>query len=164
MSTLLPSHIDIAEPARKKLVKLLNLALADTLDIQLQIKQAHWNVRGHDFIAVHELLDKIEEDVEEGADVVAERISQLGGTAEGTAQQIVAKTRVPEYPLGIHDSTRHLEALTKALAKFANGVRKAIDEADDLGDKDAADIFTQVSRAADKNLWFIESHLYRKTV
>ncbi|SDU03250.1 starvation-inducible DNA-binding protein [Verrucomicrobium sp. GAS474] len=163
MTQLITSHVNLKESVRRKVVNLINQSLADTLDLQLQIKQAHWNVRGHDFIAVHELLDKIEEDVENGADLLAERIAQLGGTAEGTIQHIQAKTRLAEYPVGIHDSTRHLKALTNALATFANAARKAIDETDELGDKDAADIFTEVSRAADKNLWFIEAHLYKKS-
>ena len=164
MSKLIASHVNLKEPVRRKVVDFLNQALADTLDLQLQIKQAHWNVRGHDFISVHLLLDQIEEDVEKGADLVAERISQLGGTAEGTVQQVKAKTRLPQYPVGIHNSTNHLRALTEALAKFANGVRKGIDDTDKAGDKDAADILTEVSRAADKNLWFIESHLYKQAV
>jgi starvation-inducible DNA-binding protein len=150
---------DLPGPARLKLVELLNARLADCKDLQTQIKQAHWNVKGPHFIGLHELFDKINEEVDEYVDEIAERAVQLGGVAEGTARVVAKRTTLPEYPLDIADGHSHVEALSSALAAFGKAARKAIDETDGLGDKDTADLFTEVSRGIDKWLWFVEAHL-----
>jgi starvation-inducible DNA-binding protein len=162
MSTLIHTLNDLSEETRLKVVELLNQSLADGIDLQLQIKQAHWNVKGADFIGVHELLDKIGDDLREDIDEIAERVAQLGGVAEGTVQRVKVRTHLPEYPLDIHKSHDHLKAVATALANFGRHLRKSIKDSDELGDDDTADLYTQVSREVDKNLWFIESFLYRE--
>ncbi len=149
---------DLPEAKRAKLVTLLNERLADAIDLQTQMKQAHWNVKGPTFIALHELFDQINEDVEDYVDLIAERAIQLGGIANGTARQVAKATTLPEYPHQIADGADHVEAVSTALAAFGKAVRAAIDKCDDLGDADAADIFTEVSRGTDKWLWFVEAH------
>ena len=149
---------DIPVAKRKELVKLLNQRLADCIDLQTQMKQAHWNVKGPGFIALHELFDKINEDVEMYVDTIAERVVQLGGIAEGTARIAAKRSRLSEYPDSISDGPSHVDAVSTALADFGKEVRASIDEADEMGDKDAADIFTEVSRGTDKWLWFVEAH------
>jgi starvation-inducible DNA-binding protein len=151
---------DLPGPARLKLIELLNARLADCKDLQTQIKQAHWNVKGPNFIGLHELFDKINEEVDEYVDEIAERAVQLGGVAEGTARVVARRSTLPEYPLDIADGRSHVEALSSALAAFGKTARKAIDESDGLGDKDTADLFTEVSRGIDKSLWFVEAHLH----
>ena len=160
MSTLIPTLNDLSEETRTKIIEILNQSLADALDLQMQIKQAHWNVKGADFIGVHELLDQIAETVSEQTDEMAERIPQLGGVAEGTVQRVSVRTHLPEYPLNIHKSHDHLKAISQSLANFAKHTRKAIESTSTL-DADTADIFTEVSRSTDKSLWFIESFLYK---
>jgi starvation-inducible DNA-binding protein len=150
---------DLAEPVRTKVIEVLNARLADAIDLQTQMKQAHWNVKGPNFIALHELFDKVNEDVEDYVDLIAERAVQLGGTALGTARSIVQRSQLAEYPLNIAAGRDHVEAVSSALANFAKSARAAIDTTDKLGDKDAADIFTEISRGVDKWLWFIEAHL-----
>jgi starvation-inducible DNA-binding protein len=150
---------DIPEQTRTKVIELLNARLADAIDLQTQMKQAHWNVKGPNFIALHELFDKINEDVEDYVDLIAERVVQLGGTALGTARSIVQRSQQKEYPLNIANGRDHVEAVSTALATFGKAVRQAIDTSDELRDKDAADIFTEVSRGVDKWLWFVEAHL-----
>ena len=162
MSTLIHTLNDLSAETRLKIIELLNQSLADGIDLQLQIKQAHWNVKGADFIGVHELLDKIADTFRDNVDVMAERIAQLGGVAEGTVQRVQVRTHLPEYPLKIHKSHDHLKAVAAALANFARHLRRSIAEAAELKDDDTADIYTQVSREADKSLWFIESFLYRE--
>jgi starvation-inducible DNA-binding protein len=147
---------DLPECVRIKAIELLNAQLADAIDLQTQIKQAHWNVKGLTFIALHELFDKINEALEDYVDELAERAVQLGGIAEGTARIVAKRSRLVEYPLNVADGRGHVEALSTALAAFGKSVRKAIDEADDL---DAADLFTEISRGIDKWLWFVEAHL-----
>lgn len=153
---------DLPEPARAKLIELLNARLADCKDLQTQIKQAHWNVKGPHFIGLHELFDKINEEVDEYVDEIAERAVQLGGVAEGTARVVAKRSTLPEYPLNIADGPSHVEALSSALAAFGKAARKAIDESAGLADSDTADLFTEVSRGIDKWLWFVEAHAQAK--
>jgi starvation-inducible DNA-binding protein len=150
---------DLSEAVRTKVVELLNARLADAIDLQTQTKQAHWNVKGPNFIALHELFDKVNEDVEEYVDEIAERAVQLGGVAEGTARMVAKRSSLTEYPAHAVDGRSHVEALSSALAAFGKAARKGIDQADELGDQDTADIFTEVSRGVDKWLWFVEAHL-----
>lgn len=145
--------------AREKSVQLLNARLADGIDLALAIKQAHWNMRGPNFIAIHELMDQFREDMDAGNDEMAERVSQLGGAALGTVQAVASASTVKPYPVDIFAMDDHLAALIERFATVANAVRDAIDTADAAGDADTADIFTEISRTLDKNLWFLESHL-----
>ena len=149
---------DIPEPRRSELNALMNQQLANAVDLQTQMKQAHWNVKGPHFIGLHELFDKIDEAVEGYVDLIAERIVQLGGIAEGTARVAAEHSRLEEYPLDIADGHAHIEAVAKALSTFGHEARKTIDEADELQDADTADIFTEISRGIDKWLWFVEAH------
>jgi starvation-inducible DNA-binding protein len=150
---------DLPEATRVKVVELLNARLADCIDLQTQIKQAHWNVKGPNFIALHELFDKINEEVEDYVDEIAERAVQLGGMAQGTARMAAKHSSLPEYPANTVDGRSHVEALSSALAAFGKAARQAINEANELGDLDTADLFTEVSRGMDKWLWFVEAHL-----
>ncbi|MGO9597504.1 MAG: DNA starvation/stationary phase protection protein Dps [Isosphaeraceae bacterium] len=150
---------DLSEATRVKAIELLNARLADCIDLQTQTKQAHWNVKGPNFIALHELFDKINEEVEDYVDDIAERAVQLGGVAEGTARMAAKRSSLAEYPASALDGRSHVEALSSALAAFGKSARKAIEEANDLADLDTADLFTEISRGIDKWLWFVEAHL-----
>ena len=154
-----PTKNDLEESVRSKGVALLNSRLADCIDLQTQTKQAHWNVKGPEFISLHKLFDEINDDVEEYVDTIAERAVQLGGTVEGTARAVAAKSSLPEYPLTITTGRDHVAALANALAMFGKSTRQAIRQSDEFGDADTADIFTEVSRAIDKWLWMVEAHL-----
>ena len=149
---------DISQKRRSELNALMNQRLADAVDLQTQIKQAHWNVKGPHFIGLHELFDQIDEAVESYVDLIAERIVQLGGIAEGTARVAAARSRLEEYPLDIADGQAHVEAVSKALSTFGHEARNTINHADELDDADTADIFTEISRGIDKWLWFVEAH------
>jgi starvation-inducible DNA-binding protein len=150
---------DLAESVRVPVIALLNARLADAIDLQTQTKQAHWNVKGPHFIALHELFDKINGDVSEYVDEIAERAVQLGGIAAGTARMVAKSSSLSEYPASAVDGRAHVEAMSSVLAAFGKSARKAINEANDLGDLDTADLFTGISRGIDKWLWFVEAHL-----
>ena len=153
------TKIDLAEDKRSDLIDILNQRLADVADLKSQAKQAHWNVKGMNFIALHELFDKVAAAADEHIDLVAERITTLGGTAYGTVRQSAEKSSLAEYPLEITDGTAHVDALSSALADFGKKIRADIDRAGEIGDQDTADLFTEISRETDKNLWFIEAHI-----
>ena len=144
---------------RTKSVELLNKHLAAAIDLHGQVKQAHWNVRGPAFIAVHELFDKVADAVEEYSDTLAERAAALGGSAQRTVQVAAERTFLMPYALGIADEKEHITTLSISLATFGESARKAINEAAGYGDADTADLLTEMSRGIDHQLWFVESHL-----
>src|SRR5262249_40995075 len=149
---------DLAETTRTKMIELLDTRLADASDLQTQLKQAHWNVKGPAFIALHELFDKVNEAAEDYWDDLAERVVQLGGIADGTARQVAQRSTLPESP-AVSAGHDRVEAVATALAAFGKLARAAIDQSDALQDRDTADLFTEISRGIDKWLWFVEAHL-----
>lgn len=153
------TRIDIAEDAREELVALLNARLADTFDLYSQLKQAHWNVKGSDFIQLHLLYDQVAESVLEHVDEIAERATALGGLALGTARLAAEASSLDEYPLAAVDGMDTVAAIADRLAAYGASVRAAIDTSTEHGDLDTADLFTEVSRGIDKHLWFVEAHL-----
>ncbi len=155
------TKIDLPESKRIPIVFLLNQALAGLIDLQLQAKQAHWNVKGPNFIALHELFDTVSADAAVFADSVAERIAALGGQAEGTVNVVGSHTTLPVYPVEIVAECDHIDSLSTSMASIGKSIRGAIGRAVELNDADTADLFTEVSRELDKKLWFVESHLHR---
>ncbi|MHB2263724.1 DNA starvation/stationary phase protection protein Dps [Aliihoeflea sp. PC F10.4] len=153
---------DLKSNTKTKMIDLINARLAEAIDLALLTKQAHWNLKGPNFIAIHEMLDMFRGDLDGHVDTIAERAAQLGGTALGTTQAVAKATTLEAYPLDIHKTKDHLAALIERYAKTAKAAREAIDESDEAGDADTADIFTAYSRTLDKNLWFLESHVQEK--
>jgi starvation-inducible DNA-binding protein len=153
------TRIDISEESRAQLVELLNQRLADTFDLYSQLKQAHWNVKGSDFIQLHLLYDDIAEVVLPQIDEIAERATALGGQALGTARMAATTTTLEEYPLDAVEGSDTVEAIADRLAAYAAAVRAGIDSALELEDQDTADLFIEISREIDKRLWFVEAHL-----
>lgn len=158
-TALNPTKNDLAADKRKKVIEILNQQLVDLINLQMQCKQAHWNVKGPHFIGLHELFDTIAEEIEAEVDEVAERAVALGGLVDGTVEGVSKKTTLEIYPTEITDGKDHVEAVSSALAAAGKRVRAAIDQTDELGDADTADLLTGVSRLLDKKLWFVEAHL-----
>ena len=153
------TSIDLSPETRAGAIALLNARLADCFDLYSQLKQAHWNVKGMDFIQLHELFDEIAESVLGYVDDIAERGVELGGYATGTARMAAATSSLPEYDTNATGGHAHLEAVVERVALFGKLVRGGIDESSKLEDADTADLFTEISRALDKHLWFLEAHL-----
>ncbi len=156
-----PTKNDLPADVRQAMADLLNARLADAIDLMLQSKQAHWNVKGMSFIALHELFDEIHAASKAWVDTIAERAVILGGTARGTIASVSAGTHLPPYDESITDGRAHVDAFSTALATFGKHIRASIDTAEKKGDADTADLFTEVSRGVDKMTWFVEAHLQR---
>ncbi|MEM8603364.1 MAG: DNA starvation/stationary phase protection protein Dps [Cyanobacteria bacterium P01_H01_bin.121] len=153
------TRIDLAQSVRFGVVESLTNTLAASIDLKTQVKQAHWNVKGPQFIQLHELFDEMASEVEEFIDLVAERITALGAVAYGTARVAAETSLLPEYPLDATTGAEHVTALANVYACYGAHIRQAIDLTDNLGDADTADLYTELSRAIDKRLWFLEAHL-----
>jgi len=154
-----PTRIDLPAEKREPLCELLNSLLADTSDLKSQVKQAHWNVKGKDFYQLHLLFDTIAEELDGFVDLIAERCTALGGYATGTVRMAAEGSSLPEYPTDAVEGMAHVEALVERFSPYCGRLRHAIDESDKLDDPSTADLFTEISRAADMRLWFLEAHL-----
>jgi len=157
-----PTHNTLSENIRTQSVELLNRHLAAAIDLHGQLKQAHWNVRGPSFIGVHELFDKVAGEADSYSDQIAERAAGLGGVAEGTVQVATERSFLVPYPLRIADENQHIFAVAATLAAFGQSTRDAIGQSEAVGDADTADLFTEISRGVDQQLWLVESHVAPK--
>lgn len=155
------SNRELTDQQKLDVTRLLQARLSDALDLAAQLKQAHWNVKGPAFHQLHLLFDTIFATTQDQADLLAERIVTLGGRADGRVQTTALGSGLDEYPIDIDNGEQHLATLAAALTHFAGSVRADIDSATELGDAGTADIFTEVSRGADKHLWFVSAHLPR---
>jgi len=158
---LYSTRIDLPVDVRTQVIAILAKTLATTLDLKTQIKQAHWNVKGLDFYQLHLLFDELAGEIEEYVDMVAERITALGGIPLGTARVAAANSVLPEYPLDAVAGVDHVTALSDRYGSYAAHVRTAITDTGDLGDADTSDLYTEISRNIDKRLWFLEAHLVK---
>ena len=153
------THNDLSVKVRETVCGGLNSLLADAADLSMQAKQAHWALRGPNFIALHKLFDAVYEHAGEWADTIAERVAALGGQPKGTLQEAAKNTRLDAYPVDLVPDREHVARFAMSLGKFGSGLRAAIDEFAGLGDAGSADLVTEMSREVDKDLWFVEAHL-----
>jgi starvation-inducible DNA-binding protein len=148
---------------RAQVSALLNLRLADAIDLSGQAKQAHWNVKGPHFIALHHLFDTVHAAIEQHVDLLAERVVQLGSVAAGTVRLAAEHSTLAEYPRDAVGGTEHVNALASALADFGARMRETNSAVIGLRDEDTADICTEISRDVDKHLWMVEAHVQSRT-
>jgi starvation-inducible DNA-binding protein len=156
---MFPTRIDLSEETRSRVCDLLNQQLADVFDLYSQTKQAHWNVKGRDFIQLHKLFDELATVLQGPIDEIAERITTLGGVAKGTVRMAASNSKLPDYPLDATEGMHHVRLLSDRWAVFARSIRAAIDTSDEWGDKATSDLCTEITREIDKGLWFLEAHL-----
>lgn len=153
------TSIDLSQDVRQQMLTLLDQQLANTTDLYTQSKQAHWNVKGIHFAELHELFDEVAEAILPYVDMIAERITALGGTARGTVRMAASASQLPEMPLDLVEGDDFLAALVERWAQYAAAVRAASETADEKSDLATSDLFIEISRTADKMLWFLEAHL-----
>ena len=147
----------LPEEQQAKLIEMLNRRLADAIDLQLQSRQAYWNVKGPQVMALRKLFDKVAQGVEEYANLIAARIVQLGGKAEGTAHAVAGRSSLDRYWLSTAEGTGHIDALSTTLTDFGRHTRYASAQASEPKDADTAAIFTEIARGIDKWIWFVET-------
>ena len=150
---------DVPSNAKQVSIGVLQACLVDTIDLYNATRQAHWNVKGPHFGELHKLFEEFYRALQESTDDLAERIVQLGGTANGVTQTLAASTRLPPYPTDVYAGMDHVVQLADRYAMVGKALREGIDTTDEAGDADTADLLTEQSRAADKMLWMIEAHL-----
>jgi starvation-inducible DNA-binding protein len=153
------THNDLPTHLRDTMIPLLNQQLADTLDLYTQVKQAHWNVKGMHFMQLHLFFDTLAESLIEFGDSLAERATALGGTALGTVRISAAASQLPEFPVEIVTEKQVVEILAQRYGAYGSSTRAAIATAMDHEDQDTADLFTEISRTIDKQVWFLDAHL-----
>lgn len=159
----LPTRNDVPDNAKKVSINVLQGCLVDSVDLYNATRQAHWNVKGPHFGELHRLFEEFYTALQTSSDDLAERIVQLGGTANGTTQVLAQQTRLEPYPTDLYAGMDHVRALTDRYAKVAKALREGIDQTDEAGDADTADLLTEQSRAVDKMLWMLEAHLPQDT-
>jgi starvation-inducible DNA-binding protein len=154
-----PTHNTLPEQTRSQVIEILSARLSDASDLYFQAKTAHWNVKGSNFRSLHKLFDDVAEMASESADLIAERLVQLGGTAEGTVQVVAERTSLDEFPSSIVDEHEHIHAVAAVLARFGELMREGIAKTDELEDMGTSDLLIDIVREVDKLLWFVEAHL-----
>lgn len=159
LSRKFETGVDLPAEVRSAMVMLLNEQLATNADLQSQVKQAHWNVKGTHFYPLHLLFDDLAEHLEDLTDEIAERITAIGGYATGTVRMAAENSTLPELPVDINDGLDYVKALVDRYSIYGSNLRAGIDAADAAGDADTADLLTQASRVVDKDLWFLQAHL-----
>lgn len=155
------THNDLPEKTRQQMIDLCNQKLADSFDLYSQLKQAHWNVKGKDFMQLHELFDELAAGILVHVDLIAERATALGGSAMGTARMAAAESTLDEYPIDAIEGMEHVEALVERYGAHAASTRAGIETSEKAGDMATNDLFIEVVRELDKQLWFLEAHLQK---
>ncbi len=153
------TSLDLPLDTRKKSIEILHMCFVDTLHLSLQAKQAHWNVKGMQFIPLHELFDKAHSVLGDYTDDIAERITALGGTARGTLKTVSHESTLKAYPEDIYKGEDHLKALAANFSITCQVVRNSISPLEKIPDLGSADLLTEISRGLDHHLWLLEAHL-----
>jgi len=156
-----PVRSDMPSEIRLYVIQLLQQTLACSVDLRSQVKQACWNVKGHDFSQLHTLFATMATELEAYIDLLAERIVVLGGVARGTARTATRQSTLPEYPGAIMDGPAHVRALAERFASYATALRDDIAHAAEVEDAGSAAVYTDLSRGVDKQLWVLDAHLHR---
>ena len=157
---LSPVRIDIPLEIRLYVIQLLQQTLACTLDLRSQLKQACWNVKGHDLVLLQALFATMATELDAHTDLVAERLVVLGGVARGTVRTAATHSRLPEYPGAIMDGDAHVRALAECFASYATALRADIAHATDVEDAGSAALYTDISRGVDQRLGFLDAYLH----
>jgi starvation-inducible DNA-binding protein len=140
---------------------MLNQSLACTIDLRSQVKHAAWNVKGSTCMPLRALFATIAVELDTYTDLLTERIAVLGGVVRGTVRIAAIQSTLPEYPGDMVEGDAHVDALAERFAHYARVIRACIAHAADVEDADTANVYTDISRGIDKQLWLLEAHLHQ---
>lgn len=154
-----PNRVALSDDVKKQVCGVMQERLAEALDMYSQAKFAHWNVKGDNFYQLHLVFDHVAKVIFKQVDPIAERITQLGGVANGTVRQSACVSKIPEYPVETINGMDHVRALADALGHYCEELREASDKIDEIGDEPTSDFFKQLVVEAEEQLYFLESHL-----
>src|SRR4030095_12089726 len=157
-------RIDIPPEIRQYVIQLLQQTLACTVDLRSQVKQACWNVKGHDLVLLHALFATMATELDAHIDLVAERLVVLGGVARGTVRTAATPSRRPGDHAATCGGDAHVGARTECSASYATALRADIAHATEVEDAGSAALYTDISRGVDKRLGFLEAYLHRDGV
>ncbi len=121
-------------------------------------KQAHWHIRGENFIAVHELLDKVVKHAQKYADLAAERTVALGLPIDARIQTVAAKSSLPQMKDGFQNYGPMIQQVVASLDAAVATVRKAVEGLDDI-DQSSQDVAIEIERGLVEDRWFLAAHL-----
>ncbi len=144
----------LPEDQQTRVVAMLNRCLADAIDLQLQSRQASWNVNGTTFLSLRKLFDQVAEEVAASANLIAERIVHLGGKAEGTVHVVARRSALDGH---LPASASYRDVLATKLTNFARYIRYASAQATELSDSETAALLNQIARGIDTWLRFVET-------
>lgn len=149
---------------RLDVITMLNQTLACTVDLRSQVRQACWNIKGKDFSLLHPIFATMLNEFQTYTDMVAQRITVLGGRVMGTVRMAALRSKLPEYPDAVMEGDGHVQALVERFGHYAGTLRDDITLTADVEDAGSAAIYTDISRGVDKQLWILESHLHHRGV
>jgi starvation-inducible DNA-binding protein len=153
------TSIHLPESARRSSVEFLQARLCDAVDLMLQTKVAHWNVKGANFISLHLLFDEVNDRIRKIVDRIAERVTQLGGIATGDSSSVANHSSLPDYPLDISEGRDHIVALCRSMSEFGKSLKEGVAFMEELDDLGSSDLLVESVRTIDKYLWFVEAHV-----
>ena len=133
-------------------IQALQQTLTELQQLQLQTKQAHWNVSGTLFYPLHELLQDHYEGVAKYADEVAERLQGIGVSSDGRANTIVRTSRIPEYPGGFVDDAQVIQWFAQYYRVTSEEIASGIKATEDK-DPTTSNLLQEVQHAIDKYQW-----------
>ena len=142
--------------ASKGLTDNMQKVLVDLLELQMQGKQAHWNVVGKNFRDTHRVLDEIIEDARGFSDTVAERMRALHGIPDGRSDTVAATTTLPEYPNGEVDTSETVDLVTARLESVIATAREVHDPIDEE-DPTSADVLHAVIERLEQFAWMVSA-------
>ena len=156
------TRIGMPPEIRLDVITMLNQTLACTVDLRSQVRQACWNIKGKDFSLLHPIFAAMLSELQMYTDMVAERITVLGGVVMGTVRMAATQSKLPEYPDAVMEGDGHVQALVERFGRYAVTLRDDIALAADVEDAGSAAVYTDISRGVDRQLWILETHLRRQ--
>jgi starvation-inducible DNA-binding protein len=147
----------IPQPIATGVADALRPVVINCQALVIEAKQAHWHVRGANFIGIHKLLDKLVDNALEYADLAAERIIALGYPVNANLTEVQAGSTLPPITPGFVDSATLIPEVLAQIDAALETVRAAVETLDEI-DQVSQDVVIEIARGLDKDRWFLFAH------